>query len=63
MQNHVHKNRLDRVEEYIDKYRSRAQFTEMMADATRENPQFQQDLIFDLRRSSRSVEEFTDDRT
>ena len=56
------KNELEPVKEYTDTGESRDQFERMMADATQKNPPFQQILVYDLSRFSRSPQEFQEQR-
>ena len=56
------KSGLEPMKEYSDTDGSRDQFEQMMADATQENPAFQQILVYDLRQFSRSAQEFHEQR-
>ena len=56
------KNELEPVKEYTDTGGGRDQFERMMADATQENPPFQQILVYDLGRFPRSPQEFREQR-
>ena len=47
MQPHVEENGLEVVREYADQPGTRAKFEEMLAEATGENPPFQQILVYD----------------
>ena len=66
MRSHAEENGLEVVREYADQNGSRAQFDEMMAEATGEaageNPPFQQILVSDIGRFTRSAGEFQEHR-
>ncbi len=62
MRSHAEENRLEVVREYADQNGSRAQFDEMMAEATGEDPPFRQILVYALGQFTRSAGEFQEHR-
>lgn len=59
---HADQNGLQSVRDYTDAGDSRDGFEQMMADATGENPPFQQILVYDLSLFSGSAEELAEQR-
>ena len=62
MRSHVEENVLEVMREYADQNGSRAQFDEMMAEATGEDPPFRQILVYALGQFTRSAGEFQEHR-
>ena len=60
MRSHAEENGLEVVREYPDQQGSRTGFEEMMAEATGENPPFQEIIFWDIGRLTRSAQEFQD---
>ena len=54
---HAEKTGTEAVREYVDTQASREQFTQMMTDTTSEHAPFQQILVYQFNRFSRSVTE------